>query len=85
MLPEEHRARHVHVRRVVAVEQVLDAVREVEVARNDANVERDARLLLELRRVALDARDVRVGVGAEEADAGHRSGGGRSRVRATRV
>jgi hypothetical protein len=85
MLPEEHRARHVHVCRVVAVEQVLDAVREVQVAGDDADVQLDARPFDELGGVAPDARDVRVGVGAEEADAGHRSDGGRSRVRATRV
>ena len=35
MLPQEHRPGHVDVGSVLAVEQVLDPVREIEVARND--------------------------------------------------
>ena len=48
VLPDEDRARHVHVGGVVAVQQVVDAVREVEVARDDRDVEPDAGRLLEL-------------------------------------
>src|SRR5581483_613841 len=71
LLPHEHGPRHVHVRRVVARQVAVDLVREVLVARDDADVELEPRLLLELRRVPLDARDVGVRVGPEEADARH--------------
>ena len=73
MLPDEHRPRHVDVGGFLPVEQVVDPVREVLVASDDADVELEARLLLELAGVPLDARDVGVGVGAEEPDGGHRS------------
>jgi hypothetical protein len=71
MLPDEHRAGHVHVRRSLSLEQVMDLVREVDVARHDADVELDSALLFELARVALNARDVRIGIGPEEANGAH--------------
>ena len=72
MLPEQHGPGHEHVGGVLPVEQVLDPVREVEVARDDPDVELDSGALLELGRVALDARDVGVRVRAEKPDARHR-------------
>src|SRR5581483_12469461 len=64
--PTSARDRTCRRRRPVAVEQVTDVVREVEVARNDPDVELEPRLPLELARVTLDARDVGVRVRAEE-------------------
>jgi hypothetical protein len=49
----------------------MDLVREVEVARNDPDIERDSRLLLELHRMTLHARDVCVGIGTEKANGRH--------------
>src|SRR5262249_25703344 len=73
VLPEEHRPGHVHVSGVVAVQQVVDLVREVLIARDDPDVEVDAGALLELARMPLDAGDIGVGVWPEEADGGHRA------------
>src|SRR5262245_63557542 len=50
---------------------MLDAVRVVEVAGDDLDCEVDAGLLDELRRMALHAPDVRVGVGPQEPDGRH--------------
>jgi hypothetical protein len=72
VLPDEHGPGHVDIRGAVALQQMMDLVREVEVARNDPDVERDPRLLLELGGMTLDARNVRVDVGSEEADGAHR-------------
>src|SRR5262249_60427862 len=71
VVPDEHRPGHVDIRGGIAVQQVMDFVREVEVTRNDPDLERDPRLLLELGSMTLDARDVRVGVGSEEANDPH--------------
>ncbi len=71
VLPNEHRPGHVDVRCTFALQQVMDLVREVEVARNDPDIERDSRLLLELHRMTLHARDVRVSIGTEEANDPH--------------
>jgi hypothetical protein len=66
VVPHQHRAGHVDVRGPVAFEQVADVVREVEVARDDPDVEVEPRLLGELGCVPLDARHVGVGVRTEE-------------------
>src|SRR5262249_44620683 len=73
VLPEKHGPRHVDVGGLVAVQQVVDLVREVLVARDDPDVEVDAGALLELACVTLDAGNVGVGVRREEADGGHRA------------
>jgi hypothetical protein len=73
VLPEQHGPGHEHVGGVVPVQQVFDPVREVEVARDDPDLELDPAPFLELARVALDARDIGVRVRAEEPDARHRS------------
>jgi hypothetical protein len=73
VLPEQHRPGHENVGGIVPVEQVLDPVREVEVARDDPDLELDPAPFLELARVALDTRDIGVRVRAEEPNARHRS------------
>ena len=71
VLPDEHRPGHVDVGCIFAVQQVVDLVREVKVTRNDPDIEADSCLLLELRRMTLDACDIRIGIGTEEADDAH--------------
>jgi hypothetical protein len=68
VIPHQHRSGHVDVSRAVALEQVANVVRKIEIARHDPDVEIEPGSLLELRRMPLDARDIRIRIRAEEPD-----------------